>query len=182
MPNPLEDKLKAIAAEIAGLEKEIAELSALHEDLYKSGQPIPIGGPKSQKKLDELYKKLNSARQVQLSYLLASISESSAHMEEATRGLQHSSESQLEVARAQSRAVDDLLGSSHRLEQFTIFVLIIGAINVFIIEYTAGLLNGPLGYATIVAFVVAILWLTLTAFRWTRIVRRRARNSLRLVT
>jgi hypothetical protein len=186
MSESLEDKLKAVATEIANLEVQVTELSTLLEDLYKSRGIIPIEGPKSHRALEELYSKLNNARQRQLSLLLSSISDSSNRLEAATRNLQQSSEAQVRVAesqvkvsesqisvmRGQSKAIDALLNSSHRLEQFTIFLLVIGAINVFIIEETTGLLNGPLRDVSIVAFVVAILGLTFIAFRWVRAIRK----------
>lgn len=168
MSETLQSKLKSISEEISKLEDEKNDVTKLVHDLYSSGQSVPTP---TQVRMEEAYRNLDDARQRQLSLLLTSISESSANMEGVTKNLQRSSESQLEVAQDQSRAVDALLGSSHRLEQFTIFVLIISAINIFIIEDTNHLLNGPFGYATIVAFVVAILYLTWIAYRWPRIIR-----------
>jgi hypothetical protein len=171
MPPP-----ESLEAEIARLEQQISDILSVRQGTVG---PLPTEGRYSLEALEEAYRSLNNARQRQLSVLLTSINESSNRLEGATRNLQQSSESQVKVAEShvkvaesQARAVDDLLRSSHRLEQFTIFLLVIGAINIFIIEETTGLLNGPYRDVDIVAFVIAILGLTWIGFRWVRAIRK----------
>ena len=170
MLDSAEDKDKLVEAEIASLEQQIAELSSLHEGLYQSGQQIPIAGPKSQKRLDELYSKLNNARQAQLAHLLASISESTNRLEAATRSLQQSSDAQVRVAESQvkisesqvkvsgiqAQTIKKLLKSSLNLETFTLYLIVVALANiVVVIAQASGTKWTPiqLGVMAIVVFV-----------------------------
>jgi hypothetical protein len=82
------------------------------------------------------------------------------------------SESQVRISESQARAIDDLLRSSHRLEQFAIYLLIVNVVSVLVIYYINGLFNGPLGITSFVGFIVAILGMTAIAFRWPSLIRR----------
>jgi hypothetical protein len=155
---------ESLEVQIARLEKQIAEILELHEGLYKSGQPIPTVGPFSPKTLDETFRKLNNARQVQLSHLLTLVHESSNRLESATRNLQQTSESQLKVAESQAeisksqvKVMKDLLKSSHLLEQFTVYLMVLAALNIFIVEYVAGLFKNLYGIVGAGGLVGAIL-------------------------
>ncbi len=108
--------------------------------------------------------KLRDARQKQTALLLDSISRSSNRLEAATMNLQQSSESQLKVARSQAdlsrsqvKVMKDLLKSSHLLEQLTVYLMVLTAFNIFIVEYTQGLFNGSLGIVGAVGLIGAIL-------------------------
>lgn len=183
MSESLEDALESATVEVNDLQEQYDRFLADNKQHEASGVSMTSA---RQSEGEGLLRGLNESRQRQNPLLLLSILQSSDHLEAATRNLLQSSESQLKfsesqlrvaeshvrVAESQARAIDNLLTSSRRLEQFTIFLLVVGFLNVFIIEYTTGLLNGPLGIGTIAAFVVAILVLSVVAIRWDRTIRR----------
>ena len=123
--------------------------------------------------------------------MLLSILQSSDRLEAATINLQQSSESQLKssesqlkvaeshvrVAESQARAVDDLLTSSHRLEQFTIYLMIINVVNIFILEYTTRLFNGSYGLVSFFGLLFGIAAMMAIAYRWPYLIRRRPRGN-----
>jgi hypothetical protein len=168
----LEAKLKAVTAEVTSLEREYDKFLAGNEERVASGVAMT---PARQSEGEELQRKLNEARQRQLSLSLLSISESSNRLETATRNLQQSSESQVKVAESQVRvsesqahAINDLLRSSHRLEQFALFLIILTALSIFIVEQSIAPSDPTLKTVWIVLFIGAILALTAYAYRWPR--------------
>jgi len=177
----LDDRLRKTSEEVRDLEQQFDKFNRDNALRLTMGTLPPARIAEGQ----ELQSRLYEARQRQTSLLLESLNASSNRLESATRNLQQSSEAQVKIAesqvkvsesqvtisRSQSQAVEDLLRSSHRLEQFTLFLLIVNAVNVFIIEWTAGLLNGPYGIFSFVGFVAAILALTAVAYRWPERVR-----------
>ncbi len=173
MPDSLEDKLKAVSAEVASLEQQIDKIQADNEIRIAAGSSITLA---RRFELEELERKLNSARQRQLSLLLTSISGSSNRLETVTKNLKETSESQVKIAESQvkvsesqAQAIRDLLRSSHRLEQFTLFLIIIGALNVFIVEQSIAPSDPTIRTVWLVASIVAILALTVYAYRWPRL-------------
>jgi hypothetical protein len=173
LPDSLDDKLRAVATEIVKLEKQITEILDEHDGLSETRTPIPTEGPWSEKTLTEAWKKLSNFRQAQLSYFLASISESSNRLETATKNLKESSESQVKITESQVRvlesqaqAIDDLLRSSHRLEQFALFLIVLTALNIFVVEQSIAPADPTLKTIWLVLGIVSIVALTIFAYRW----------------
>jgi len=181
MPESLGGMFEAISAEVTSLEQQIEKVRADDEIRIAAGPGIT---PARGSELAEQERKLDGARQRQLSLLLTSISESSNRLEATTRNLQQSSESQVRIAEShvkvsesQAKTIDDLLRSSHRLEQFAIYLLIMSAINVFIVEYTTGLFNGSYGIVSFVGLLLGIAAMAAIAFRWPYWIRRMPRMN-----
>jgi len=59
-------------------------------------------------------------------------------MDASTKSLQKSSEAQLKVAESQARAINNLLKSSRTIEQFSLFLIVLTIVNLFIVEYVLG--------------------------------------------
>jgi small-conductance mechanosensitive channel len=177
MSELFEDKDKAVEAEIASLEVEAKKLRMFQSQAFLTHHPFPI---EQQLELEELHRRIAELQQKQMSNQLASIHESSNRLEGATRNLQQSSESQVKVAESQvkvsesqARTIDDLLKSSHRLEQFAIYLLVMTAVNIFIVEYTTNLFSGPYGFVGFVGLLVGITAMMAIAFRWPSWIRRK---------
>ena len=156
MPDSLEDKLKAVAIEIAGLEVEANKLRMFQSQSFLMQRPFPID---KQLELEELHRKISEAHQKQMSYLLGSIGESSSRLETATKNLKESSESQVQVTKK-------LLGSSHRLEQFALYLVVLTVLSIFIVEQSQGPTDSILRTIWFVLSIVAILALMVLAYRW----------------
>jgi uncharacterized protein involved in exopolysaccharide biosynthesis len=90
MSDSVEDQLKSVSAEVASLEQQIDKIHADNEIRIAAGSSIT---PARQFELEELERKLNSARQRQLSFLLTSISKSSNRLEAVTKNLKDTSDS-----------------------------------------------------------------------------------------
>ena len=156
MPDSLEDKLKAIAIEIAGLEVEANKLRMFQSQSFQMQRPFPID---KQLELEELHRKISEAQQKQMSYLLASIGRSSSRLETATKNLKESSESQVQVTKK-------LLGSSHRLEQFALYLIVLTVLSIFIIEQSQAPNDPTLKTIWFVLSIGAIVALMVLAYRW----------------
>jgi hypothetical protein len=173
MPDSLEDKLNTVSAEVASLEQQIDKIQADNEIRIAAGSSITSA---RRFELEELERKLNSARQRQLSLLLTSISESSNRLETVTKNVKETSESQMKIAESQVRvsesqahAIDDLLRSSHRLEQFALFLIVLTALSIFVVEQSIAPSDPILKTIWLVVFIGAILALTAYAYRWPRV-------------
>jgi predicted HAD superfamily phosphohydrolase len=107
-----EDRLKRLAIEtgqVRDLERQLDEYKENNKLRLAVGQSIT---PAREAEGEEVRNKLDEARQRLYYSLLTSISESSAHMDAATKSLQKSSEAQLKVAESQAEAINNLLKSS----------------------------------------------------------------------
>jgi hypothetical protein len=161
-----EDRLKRLAIEtrqVRDLERRLAEYKENNKQRLAAGLNIT---PARQAEGEELRNELDEARQRLYYSLLTSISESSAHMEAATVSLQKSSEAQLKVAESQAKAIDDLLKSSRTIEQFSLFIIVLTVVNIFILEAVSGLLKGELGVVEAIADIALIALLVVIAYRW----------------
>ena len=169
------------------LEKELDKFNSYNSLREAVGTLTPARAIEGQQLQNRLYE----ARQWQTSLLLESLNTSSNRLESATTNLQRTSEAQVKVAESQVRvaeshvkvaesqakAVDDLLKSSHRLEQFAIYLLVMGAVNIFIVEYISKLFEGPYGIVSFVGLLLGITAMTAIAFRWPYWIRRRPRMN-----
>jgi hypothetical protein len=176
MPPP-----ESLEAEIARLERQISDILSVRQGTVG---PLPTEGRYSLEALEEAYRSLNNARQRQLSVQLSSINESSNRLEAATRNLQQSSEAQLIIAESQhqtmesqAKAVNDLLKSSRTIEQFSLFLIVLTIVNIFIVEAVSGILKGELGVMETIADVVLIVILMAVAYRWPNRLLRRGRSA-----
>ena len=98
-------------------------------------------------------------------------------MDASTKSLQKSSEAQLKVAESQAEAINNLLKSSRTIEQFSLFLIVLTIVNLFIVEYVSGLLQGTLGIGTAIALLVLIFMLMAIAYRWPNRLLRRTRSA-----
>lgn len=157
----LESKLVAVRSEIVDLETKGREAEKRLEQLGLAQFSISSDAREAYKakflELEDIEKKLNDARARQLSYLLTSINESSNRLETATKSLQQSAESQVQVTTR-------LLNSSKHLERFTVWLIVIAATSMYLIVYTQ--VPFPFGIGAIVA-LFALLILALR-YPWAR--------------
>jgi Flp pilus assembly protein TadB len=144
LPDSLEDKLRAVAAEIAGYEVEANKLRMFQSQAFQMHQSWPI---EKQVELEEWHRRIAEAQQKQVAILLGSIGDSSNRLEVATRNLQHSSESQVKVAEAQVKVSESqvkvsesqvkttkrLLKSSMNLETFTLYLIVVAMANIVVV-------------------------------------------------
>ncbi len=161
MSDSLEDELEAVSIEVNDLQEQYDKFVASNKQREGSGVAMT---PVRQSEGEDLVRRLNEARQRQIPLLLLSILQSSDRLEVATKNLQHSSESQLKVAesqadlsRSQVKVMKDLLKSSHLLEQFTVYLMVLTGLSIFLVEYTQGLFKGSLGIVGAIGLVGAIL-------------------------
>lgn len=173
----LEDELEKVALEVNDLQQQYDKFLADNKQREAAGVAM---APARQAEGEDLLRRLNEARQRQTPLLLLSILQSSDRLELSTRNLQQSSESQVKVAESQvkvsesqARTMDDLLKSSHRLEQFAIYLLVMTAVNIFIVEYTTNLFSGQYGFVGFVGLLVGITAMMAIAFRWPSWIRRK---------
>jgi hypothetical protein len=179
----LDDRLRKTSEEVRDLEQQFDKFNRDNALRLTMGTLPPPRIAEGQ----DLQSRLYEARQRQTSLLLESISASSNRLEGATSNLQKTSESQVKVAESQvkvteslvsvsetqARTMKDLLRSSHRLEQFTIYLIIFSALNIFIVEYVSGLTNSTYGLFAWVGMIGAITAMMAIAARWLWLIRKK---------
>ena len=166
MPDSLEDKLKAVAIEIAGYEVEASKLRQFQSQAFQMKQPFPI---EKQLELEEWHRRIAEAQQKQMSYMLASISESSNRLEMATKNLKDTSDAQVAWTETQVEFTQRLLGSSHRLEQFALYLIVLTVLSIFIVEQSQAPTDTLLRTIWFVLSIVAIVALMAVAYLWPRV-------------
>jgi len=182
MSESVDDKLREVAQAIADLEKKLEDgkKQARQLGLYADFSIVPGARETHEariQQLEDMEQKLRDARQKQTALLLDSISRSSNRLEAATRNLQQSSEAQVKVAESQAEAINNILKSSRTIEQFSLFLILLTIVNIFIVESVSGLLQGALGIGTAITLLVLIFILMAIAYRWPNRLLRRSRSA-----
>jgi hypothetical protein len=172
MSESLEDALEAVALEVYDLQQQYDKFLADNKQREASGVAMTLT---RQSEVEDMLRRLNEARQRQTPLLLLSILQSSDRLEAATRNLQQSSEAQVKVAESQVKvsesqalAIDSLLKSSHRLERLTAYLIVLTALNVFIVGQSYPPTDPILRTVWLVGSVGAIIGLAVIAFGWSR--------------
>ena len=172
MSESLEDVLETVALEVNDLQEQYDKFLADNKLREAAGVAVT---PARHSEGEDLLRRLNEARQRQTPLLLLSLLQYSDRIEQATRNLPQSSasqakvaESQVKVSESQALAIDSLLKSSHRLERLTAYLIVLTALNVFIVGQSYPPTDPTLKTVWLVGSVGAIIGLAVIAFGWSR--------------
>lgn len=131
MSDSLEEGLKEILVDIENLRRQI---SRLESDITGTATGDQESRDKFARQIEDLRFRLGDARQIQLSILLTSISESSIRLEVASKNLKGAADSQ-------TKTLGRLLRSSNRLEWLTQALIVLTFVNAYLVLATQNWLS-----------------------------------------